>query len=375
MLSSVYWDRQYGEKKLIQKLIEMYGDRSPATFLIFLQKTFREMPQLLMALGRHYKKRSPDPFNLVKSACVMTMASCLMLRWKEDDDAYTIDAEIERLFSHVLDLCKAKGPKLGLHELHNDVIFDTIKTIPAISIVVVKKEFDEFRKHPSLQGVRTPEKMKQEKEVLEPIIKKLKGLAIILHGMVRNLSDIAIKIMGKPPIEYSILKTSPGGTTPYGDFEFAVIISNDYNKRNRQQKDKVMTYFRGVQLILQLLVTTVRGRVFPQLYLPTMADIDADDQKWYYDCITPCDAVCDPMSPFASKYPEGTLYRMKRKTKFALNHIDTVSNSATREAEIEKHPSYNLSHFAFASILEKAEKDADVRMFFDYFSNIFENDK
>lgn len=373
MISSVYWDRQISEKKLVEELYNMYGEHKARPVILHLHAKYH-VPLVLVALGRHYRRRSPDPYNLVKSASVMTIASCLMLRVKEEDDAYMIDAEIEKLFTHALDICGAKGKRVGLHQLHDDIIFNTIREIPAISIVVVRREMAEFRKHDCLQGVKTLAKQKQEKEILKPIIKKLKGIAIVLHGMVKGLLDVAIRTVGEPPIKYHIIKQSTGGSTPFGDIEYSVILDNSYNTKKKQQKQKIMKYFRSVRLVMQMLVSTVRARVFPQLYLPNKTEIEKNSgSKWYYDCISPCEAICDPLSPFKLRHPTGPVYRMKRKTKFVINHIDTVDNSSTRDAETLRNPRFNLSHYQFAMILEKGNNiDADMRLFFKYFSNMFE---
>ena len=354
------------ERALVRKLHNLYGPQQEGCQL--WHDKLKEASTVLRKLGVLYRKRSTDPFSLVKCASVLTAAAVLNLNYKKD--SYEIDQDLEELFAHVLEISNAAGQRYRLQDILATSIFDVLKERSEISKKGVMVTFQELGQHPCLHGTRTMEKREQEKDILTKVLKWLKALTFIYHDMVKHLSKLVIEIVGEPPVHYSIIKSSKGGSTPFGDFEYGVLLDNNFEKKKKWEKRRIMHYFHSVQLVFQIILTSARGRFFPQLYLPSIKDVESASGKWYYDAITPCEAQFDGMSPFALRHPNGA-YKMKKKTHFIINSIDTTDKMAKIAADKIKTPSFDDA-YAFAMILEKEDVDVDVRMFFRYFSAIFD---
>ncbi|XP_035686650.1 uncharacterized protein LOC118422910 [Branchiostoma floridae] len=159
-------------------------------------------------------------------------------------------------------------------------------------------------------------------------------IAADISGLIRSMVEASIQDLGEPPCKYAIIglgSLAREETTPYSDFEFAILLEEGGDGTENRQ------YFRNLTRLLHLKVLDLGETILPAVAIKSLNDFYSDEPggDWFYD-VGPRGFAFDGAMPGASKTPIG---RPEVQGKPALELIRTPKNMAILQtpANAEKY--------------------------------------
>ncbi|XP_066298759.1 uncharacterized protein [Branchiostoma lanceolatum] len=168
-------------------------------------------------------------------------------------------------------------------------------------------------------------------EAIRSIYRKV---AADISGLIQSMVEASTQDLGETPCKFAIIglgSLAREETTPYSDFEFAILLEEGGDSEENRQ------YFRNLTRLLHLKVLDIGETILPAVAISSLNDFYSDDPEgdWFYD-IGPRGFAFDGAMPGASKTPLG---RPEVPGKPALELIRTPKNMASLQtsANAEKY--------------------------------------
>ncbi|XP_078605274.1 uncharacterized protein LOC144878509 isoform X2 [Branchiostoma floridae x Branchiostoma japonicum] len=154
-------------------------------------------------------------------------------------------------------------------------------------------------------------------------------IAADISGLIRSMVEASVQDLGEPPCKYAIIglgSLAREETTPYSDFEFAILLEEGGDSKESRQ------YFRNLTRLLHLKVIDLGETILPAVAIKSLNDFysDGPESDWFYDT-GPRGFAFDGAMPGASKTPLG---RPEYRGKPALELIRTPTNMAILQTTV-----------------------------------------
>ncbi|XP_066293717.1 uncharacterized protein [Branchiostoma lanceolatum] len=235
-----------------------------------------------------------------------------IVRSKQEDEIVEIRTSIRNLEELFLQ-CLVGGQK-AMRGSTSTSVFD-----PKAKLLQIREECQ--KKLDDLDAI--PYDTEHELDRAEAIRSIYRQVAADISGLIRSMVEASIQDLGEPPCKFAIIglgSLAREETTPYSDFEFAILLEEGGDSKENRQ------YFRNLTRLLHLKVIDLGETILPAVAIKSLNDFysDGPEGDWFYDT-GPRGFAFDGAMPSASKTPLG---RPEYRGKPALELIRTPSNMA-----------------------------------------------
>ncbi|XP_078490977.1 uncharacterized protein LOC144747086 [Ciona intestinalis] len=310
------------EARLIEQLKLACGKDNKEVDLKKSSQALHGMAKLYAANTEHKK------LNYIRSAALFNAA---IIRDKENND---IKRTLNNLCSTVLNAAKAEMNKENLVEFSKEV----------------KQKLESYRQ--ILKGIELPlipdnvegeELVALQKQKIASVKKMQDDVTANYTELMKYVSDKCEKIMGKPPCKYTVAgmgSLARAQITLYSDFEHVIVLDDKVENMNKQEREKVMRYFRWFTTIFHIIVINLGETIIPAVAIPTL---NGEKGDWFFDSITPRGISFDGMMPHASKMPLGRQQPTKNKPWKTELIKPVVEMLKYLDSELDMKQGYHLS--------------------------------
>ncbi|KAI8519674.1 hypothetical protein Bbelb_029310 [Branchiostoma belcheri] len=168
-----------------------------------------------------------------------------------------------------------------------------------------------------------PYNTEHELDRAEAVRSIYKQVAADITGLIQSMVEASIEDLGEPPCRFAVIglgSLAREETTPYSDFEFAILLEEGGDSRENRQ------YFRNLTRLLHLKVIDLGETILPAVAIKSLNDFysGGPESDWFYDT-GPRGFAFDGAMPGASKTPLG---RPEFCGKPELELIRTPNNMA-----------------------------------------------
>ncbi|XP_078490192.1 uncharacterized protein LOC144746833 [Ciona intestinalis] len=244
--------------------------------------------------------------------------------------------------------------KRGLNNLCNTVLTVAKAKIKDENLVnfskLVKHKLEQYRA--KLEMVELPlipdnvegeELVALQKQKINIVKKMQDDVTANYTELMKYVSDKCENIMGKPPCKYTVVgmgSLARAHITLYSDFEHVIVLDDKVENMNKQEREKVMRYFRWFTTIFHIIVINLGETIIPAVAIQTL---NGEKGDWFFDSITPRGISFDGMMPHASKMPLGRQQPTKSKP-WKTELIKPVGEMMKYlESEVDMKQGYHLA--------------------------------
>ena len=249
---------------------------------------------ILHDLGKEYQTRSPDKFNLLKSAALYNAALV-----RSPDNSQEIESDLKQLCKQILSeadakkqdvdlVAKSREVKITLHNLRMSTLrkLSKIKQIPDVD----KNEAVE------IETVKICDVRRLQEDIATDYIEMMADIAAFCED-----------VMGEAPFTFAIAgmgSLARKEITPYSDFEHIILLPNTVNTDHESYEQK-LEYYRWFSVIFQTIVINLQETILPSVAISSLNDKLSPFGNWFYDGYTPRGIAFDGMMLHACKFPLG----------------------------------------------------------------------
>ncbi|XP_078490976.1 uncharacterized protein LOC144747085 [Ciona intestinalis] len=214
----------------------------------------------------------------------------------------------------------------------------------------VKRKLENYRKElKSVELPLIPDNVKGEelvalqKQKIDSVSKMQDDVTAKYTELMKHVSDKCEMIMGKPPCKYTVVgmgSLARAQITLYSDFEHVIVLDDKVENLNKQEREKVMRYFRWFTTIFHIIVINLGETIIPAVAIPTL---NGEKGDWFFDSITPRGISFDGMMPHASKMPLGRQQHTETKPWKTELIKPVVEMLKYLDSEVDMKQGYHLA--------------------------------
>ena len=252
----------------------------------------KKSAEVLHALGKTYRQRSPERLALIKSAILFNAALV-----RNPEIKQMVQRDLDELYQHVLKRSGSNFSQISLSD-------------KAISLRAKIKEFRnyvEIQLKPRNQPVEKKHNRNKYGSKATEVVENLQQNIYDWYcSLMQDLMHYSVAVVGPAPCRYALVgmgSLARKEITPYSDFEHIILLEEEVQKR--KDYNSILEYFRWASTIFNIVLVNLGETIVPCAALPHLNSSCDKDYDWFYDDFTKRGITIDGMFPHASKFPLG----------------------------------------------------------------------